>query len=273
MQSIIGTESVKDALHALMKTRSGRSLSIREFSRFSGYASDRAIGMVLTGQRDLSPAMQERIAKVAKLSSKEAEYLRLLARRERDIKRGLDVSDITDKLKRFTLKGRAKKVMAPQTESLIAWYAFSLIELLKCGPATLEQIQPLLRGQVPASEVQATLTALVELGFIGADANGFFRSLGDDEYIETAVDIPSATARAIHRAQLQRAMDVLEEQSVLEREFVAKTYMISQNRLAEFKVRAREILDDLAVEFVTEDSTGSVVVQTNLQAYQQSRPK
>jgi uncharacterized protein (TIGR02147 family) len=273
MQTIIGTSSVKDALQALMKTRSGRALSIREFSRFSGYASDRAIGMVLTGQRDLSPAMQERIAKVTKLSPKEAEYLRLLARRERDRKRGVETAEIDDRLKRFQLKGRARKVSAPQTEGLIAWYAFALIELLKSGPADLKSLLPQLRGQVPGKDVEATLKALVDLGFIGKNEDGTYRSLDEGEYLETPVDIPSATSRAIHRAQLQRAIEVLEEQSVLEREFLAKTYMISHKRLTEFKARAREVMDELAVEFVGENEADLVVVQTNLQLYQQSRPK
>lgn len=257
-----------------MMKRRGRALSIRQFSRKLGYASDRTIGMVVQGQRDLSPELIRRLVKYAQLSLRDKEFLSLLALRQRLHKAGKPTKEVEAQIQSFRGKETKSRPVRPlHLEKIAKWYAFPLVEILRQfqEPLHIEEISKRLRGAVPFGELKETLKSLNELGFIKQDAKGWFRNLAENEYITTPVDIPSATVRALHKEQLKRAMETLEEQSVTEREFIANTLTVSSSKIPLLKKRIREVMDELSDEFVATDSEDAVATQINIQLYQQSK--
>jgi uncharacterized protein (TIGR02147 family) len=137
---------------------------------------------------------------------------------------------------------------------------------------TAREIHPFLRTRISEAELQATLVGLLNGGFLKADGEGFYRLLEDEEYVQTSSDIPSEAIRAIHRAQLARALEALDTESVLDREFIAKTLVVSKTRLPTVKRLIREKLEELAGEIaLAEPGEDAVVSQLNVQFYLQSR--
>lgn len=263
--------SVPEVLRALIATK---PISIRQLSRKLGYASDRTVGMVVQGQRDMAPAMLRKLGEFAKFSAQENEFVRLLAERDRLRRRGEDGSAVDALLGEFRKKsGTSIKVQPQDLSELSAWFAFPVIEVLGMldGQADARAIRAQLRGEIALKDLKKTLAALVAAGFIKSERGVYSRILRKDEYVGSAPDIPSVTIRAIHRKQLERAMATLEEQSVGEREFISKTLIVPRARLPELKKKLREVLDEVGAQFIAPEAADGVVVQLNSQLYQQSR--
>lgn len=277
MENLQAYNSVAEVLRAAMNARAGRPLSIRQFSRKLGYASDRTLGMVIQGRREMGAEMLRRFADYAQLSVKDKEYLSLLALREKFANKGRPLQQVEEKLARFrTQPAASRRVSGGDLASLTAWYAFAVLEVLKFFPAAAEPaaIHKKLRGAVKLNDLKNVLRSLAELNFIKMTGEGCFRLLKDSEYVDTPVDIPSTTIRAIHRRQLERAIETLEEQNVSEREFNAKTFLVSAAKLPLFKKRVREMMEEIAEEFVASaGDADAVAIQFNTQVYQQSLKK
>ena len=271
MTAIHDCESVADIIRTVIARN--RSLSVRQLSRKLGYASDRTVGMVAQGQREMGPEMLRRFSEFAKLNSKERDYLTLLSERQRKRRLGKPVQDIETKLlSHKNVHAKTRTLSGSALAGFEHWYGFTVIEILGSHKKamTATQIRARLRGQVDAAELSTCLSALVELNLIKSVGADKFRALAEKEYAETNPDIPSKTVRNFHRAQLRRAVQTLEEQSVLDREFIAKTLTIAASRLPEFKTKMRAALEDLAGQFIVDQVTDPIVVQLNAQFYQQS---
>ncbi len=89
-------DSVPEIVKALIQSE--ESLSVRQLSRKLGYSSDRTVGTVLQGHREMGPDMQKRFADFAKLNASEREYLNLLIERQKRIRLGQSVDDVEQKL-------------------------------------------------------------------------------------------------------------------------------------------------------------------------------
>lgn len=249
----------RDFLKAALKNS-----SIRKLSRKLGYNSDRGVGMVLKGQRAMSAEMQARLSRLLKLTAKEQLHLQYVLRKERDPAQ--------------TPEAPPPRYENTQLESerlhpLVPDYALAVLEILRVHPAplTTARLHACLRQKISRRKLETTLNAMAEQDLIKREGSGLFRALKEDEYVTTSQDIPSRVIRAIHRAQLERAIETLEEQSVTEREFIAKTLLVSKDRLPEIKRRLREALDEIADEIVQVDAQpDSIVAQLNLQFYLQS---
>ncbi len=266
--------SVQEYLRAVLRER--KSLSIRSLSKKLGYASDRTVGMVVQGRREMGAEMQRRLADFVKLTPKQREYLNLLSEKQKKARLGVETKAVDRLLSEMKARaGKSRRVEPAELAGLTSWFAYSIIEILglEGRPMTAMEIRSRLRGSPTLAEVEHTLQTLSRLKFIGTAEDGFFRALAQNEFVETPPDIPSVTARAIHRAQLVRAGETLCEQSVDEREFIAKTLSISAERIPALKVRIREMMEELAGQFEAAQAEDAVVAQFNFQFYQQSTKK
>lgn len=240
-----------------------KNSSIRKLSRKLGYASDRGIGMVAKGQRPMSVEMQERLGKFLKLTSKEQLHLQKLVRVE---KSPLAVEPEPKKPTNTLVSNESLHPLIPA-------YSLVILEILRTSPTELsvQELSEVLLQKVSDQELQLSLNSLANAGLIKSEGRDFFRSLRPDEYVESSQDVPSKTIREIHRAQLKRAAETLDEQSVLDREFIAKTLTVPKSKLPQFKRLLREKIEELASEIGQESADAdSVVAQLNLQFYLQS---
>jgi len=239
--------------------------SIRKLSRRLGYTSDRGIGMVLKGQRNMSAEMQARLTRALRLTAKENLHLQSLVRAERHPSEAPAPTPA---------KNISTTVTTEQLHPLAPAYALTVLELFRTSAKvlSLKDIGAKLREKVPAAQLRATLVAMADAGLVKQERAGFFRALRENEYIGSSFDIPSRVIRSIHKAQLLRAMETLEEQSTAEREFIAKTLTVAAARLPEIKRLIREKLEELAEEIAEAGATeDALVAQLNVQFYLQSR--
>jgi uncharacterized protein (TIGR02147 family) len=258
----------------VIRSSSARPLSIRQLSRRLGYSSDRAIGMVLQGKRTMSQDMLVRISRWARLTRKESDFVGLLIRRDRILKtNGKDKELDLEIAKYRTSRYRERRVQGSDLEGLAPWFSYVLLELLKFPdqPMSVEALVSRLRGEIAESDVQKSLDDLIQIGIVKLDQNGFYQPVSDD-HLCTSVDIPSRKVRDHIRAQLQRAAHVLDEQSVLEREFCLKTFTMSMQHVAKMKKRIREVMQELEAEFLQlQPDANCRVMQLNIEFYQQSK--
>ncbi|MGZ6479840.1 MAG: TIGR02147 family protein [Bdellovibrionales bacterium] len=276
MKSVRDFDDIPQILKSILQSRKGRPLSIRELSRKLGYASDRTLGMVVQGERVMGNEMLRRISEFAKLTRKDKDYLALLALKQKQLRKGQPVDQIEKQILNTRGKpGISKPANALNLEALTSWYAFTVIELLRLipTPATAKAIHQALRGTVPFAELETTLQALAELRYIGRTEGGNYRPLAEDEYLTTPIDIPSMTARQLHRNQLTRAAETLNEQAVHERELITKTFIVPESQIGAFKLRIREVMEELAEQFVAPQAEDGIVIQLNQQLYQQTKPR
>jgi uncharacterized protein (TIGR02147 family) len=232
--------------------------------------------MVLQGRREMGAEMQKRFAEFAKLSPRQRELLSLLSEKQKKARLGQTTDKVEVQIAELKSKSaKTRRVQPADLAGLTSWFAYTIIEVLSLAgePLDAAAIQKRLRGNPPVAEIEKTLWALVQLQFIKPSPGGFFRALAAGEYIETPPDIPSVTVRAIHRAQLARAAETLEEQSVDERELIAKTLTVSAQRIPAVKAKIRALMEELADQFMNDSADDAVVAQFNFQFYQQSRKK
>lgn len=262
----LGLKSPAEFLNAARTHARQQPMSIRQLSGKLGYSSDRTVGMVLKGQRQMSPEMQARIVEILKLTPKEQLHLQKLIRCERE---GQPVVAAP-----LPAQTQVTQLSADRLHPLIPAYSLVVLEILRVEKRALStlELQSRLRDKVELAELEKCLENLKDAGLLKSDEAGFFRTLGENEYVTTSLDIPSSVIREIHRRQLTRAQDVLEEQSTADREFIAKTYTVPTARLPEIKRLIRQKIEEMAEETALgAENEPTSVVQLNLQFYLQSK--
>lgn len=257
----LALKSPEEFLKAAQSLRRQSPLSIRQLSQKLGYASDRGVGMTLKGQRAMSFEMQARLVKFLKLTSKEQLHLQGLMRKNEDT----------------PLKGapKCKTTLLPaeKLHPFVRPYALAILELLRVAdrPLRASVIQKKLKQKTDLKELTLQLETLEHSGLIKKDDQGAVRALGEDEYVCSSLETPSNVIRQIHRAQLMRASEVLEEQPLSDREFISKTLSIPKDRLPEIKRRIRECIEELSDEIEGGDNLDeSLCIQLNLQFFRQT---
>lgn len=234
----------------------------------------------------MSQGMALRIVDYLKLSHREASYLSLLiqkAAKERSENRNEKINNgrIAKKDLDHELAKLRKNVSDYHVVSekdllhLERWTHTPLLELIhNLGKnATSDVLASCLEGHVSVGEVEKSLLALKRMGLVEKSPAGFWVSVMKRRYFRTPIDVPSTTVRNAHRQIMKRAGEALEEQSVLDREFLTKALTIRADRIAEAKRRIREVIEELTEEFIETkvDSEGSEVYQLSLQFFRQAR--
>ncbi len=242
--------------------------SIRKLAKNLGFASDRTIGMVLKGQRAMSQDVEARISKFLKLNVKEQLHFHTLALRARGL-----TTETSAKANRHH-KASNKKIATEDLHPLVPWFSLAIVDLLwlKGKPLNSKEIRSQLRGDVALADVESALENLVSGGFLAKESGLHYRTLRDEEYVQTSSDIPSKTIRGIHQNQLERAAQALDSESVLDREITSKTLVVSKSKVESIKRLLREKLEEIAEEVaLNEPQEDAAVAQLNLQFYLQTK--
>lgn len=276
IESIYQCENISDFWSWVLISKTKKPMSIKSLSRKLKYSSDRTIGMVIQGKRKISFEIVERLSHYFNFTDKEKLYLLTLARKSRN----------SDNLNEVALQDNILRKLRPKNTPLIKinsddlkymtrWFYFPLIELIKLADhkATPPHLTHYLEGALSLNEVSAALETLEKMRVISKDENGVYHCL-EKFYFNTSIDIPSLYIQVAHIDFLKRAIFAIKEQSVLDREFIAKTLTIDKAKLNLFKKRIREFLEELSDELVDETpSSSSAVYQLNLQFFKQGEIK
>lgn len=277
-KSIFEYKNLNDFLEGFRHLKpSQRKLSFTELSKKLNYSSDRTVGMVYKGLRPLSTEMQRRIAKHLNLSPKEIIYLETLSQIDRLKKKGTDTKDLEKKL--FELRPKKSNYIvltSDELELLTKWYYFPIKNILSLHKDGIEaqKISKLLEGKISAQEIESAMSVLVKLGFATQIEAKYFPVVKQEKYLTTKFDVPSKSLQTAHREMLARAADALSEQSVLDREYISKTLVVSADKIELYKKRIREFCEELSEDLIAKsDDTNKLVYQLSLQFFRQANIK
>lgn len=276
--SIYESESVKEILENLLSYNRKSPMSIRQFSKKIGYSSDRTLGMIYSGVRPLNDNVLEKLSEMFQISGKPLKYIELISEKEK-----AELSKDSDRLKKCTEQletfksslDRYVKLTAKELRLMMEWYSFPILHFVEINGekgVAASQIFKHFDGKVEKEEILKTLNLYKNLGRLEIHSSDLWRASVKDKFYHSTFDIPSESIRQTHKNQLQRAAEVLDQQSVHDREFLTTTLDLSEDKIKVVKQRLREFLTGLSDEVCPEGSSSSnSVYQLNLQFYRQAK--
>jgi hypothetical protein len=297
-QTLFQAATTGEALNVLLSSGRKKPLSIRELSRRLGYQSDRALGMAHKGARPMSQEMLENLASHFHLSEKQNKFLHLVNERTklavtggaRSTGKRLDRARISqggstkatridaELLKLRTSTDIYDVLTSNELEKLEAWYAIPILAMItRAGQASEAALLSAFEGRISEKELKQAVEAHVKLGrierMVGPAGEALLQDAKPARFITTRPDIPSRSVRRIHENQLERAKATLEEQSVLDREFMTFSIAIDPALLPELKKKIREAVLDLTVQTTAPPTSPTTeIYQLACQFYRQTRP-
>ncbi|MES2855705.1 MAG: hypothetical protein V4692_07575, partial [Bdellovibrionota bacterium] len=193
-EKLVGSEKIQNALGILLSHGRKRPLSIREVSRRLNYSSDRAIGMVLTGERPMSEEMLKRFSGYFSLTEKQSRVLKLLTEKHKALAKGdsSELKKVEAELMRIRTPFDYDTIQQEQLRYFEEWFSLPLLRLVsRNGRMSLLQIVSRFEGKVSKADLENALSMHVDAGKlvrVGADS---FEAAKPRKYFKTPTDIPS----------------------------------------------------------------------------------
>ena len=221
----------------------------------------------------MSKNVIESIGRYYKLTEKQKTFVALIndlaaAQKKSDHAR---IEELNLKLAKYTKeKDQYITLSREDLEHMEGWYCFPLLRLIglcKNG-ISLREIIDAFAGKVPEKEIVKSLSAYEKINKIVLRDGRYF-SCQPKFYYKTSYDLPSQTGRNAHKELLKRAIIALDEQSLLDREFISITLPVDPDKLPLFKKRIREALVSLSDEFIGESKEKRSIYQMSLQFFRQ----
>ena len=249
-----------------------RGYSFRQFSARAGFSSPNILKLVMSGERNLSPASTEKFLKGLGLTGHKAEYFRVLVRMNQttSVEEKACCYDI---LKRLTPTTKRKQLDTEAVEYLSHWLFPVLRETVMLPDFSDDPywISRRLVGRATVKEIRHALNFLRKGGFIQKGDDG--RWTVRDTMVLSTDEIRSMAVQRFHRNILEQASGNLENLPVEMREFGALTFLLPESAFTELKTRLKDFrasLHQWAVE-AAERSGDNDVIQINIQMYPQTR--
>jgi uncharacterized protein (TIGR02147 family) len=218
----------------------GRGFSYRSFARKAKVAPA-YLKHIIDGKRNLSPAMSLKFGLGMGLNQNELEYFENLVRFNQ-------AQTIEEKSLYFeNLRRKRAKTLVPlgmtEAASLLShWYVVAIKELVvNLNSIDSELIQKALRKRIPKDLIEKSVENLQRLGWLHLDDG---RWISKASQIQFPDEIKSFVIRSFHSQMLQLAQESLED-ALDQREFGAAVFTIPQNRIAELKVKVKELQREL----------------------------
>ena len=269
---IFQCERLQQLWPLMLRKDSNRKLSIKMLSSKLNYASDRSLGMVIKGQRTPSQDMIDRISRYLKLNELEHLYLINLVKKQKLANQNRPTTDVDQTLEKIK-PSSAEYIQLSQSDLAVMtnWYYFPLLEVVDylAEDASLENICTGFEGDVDPKDIKSALKTFEKLGMLHQNKNGIYLR-PNRKFLTTTFDVPSSAIQQTHKNILCRAEQALEQQSILDREFISKTVTIDKANLSVIKNTLRQIMES-AHKNIKETEDPTDVYQLNLQFYRQAR--
>lgn len=207
--------------------------------------------MVQSGSRPASADMLLRLSQHLHLSDREHRYVSLLNQYSRKPSRELQsqLQALRSQL------GRSRRLTEGEMTLLESWFFFAIKQALQARESlTFTQLEGILENKVSRQQIERSAQLLAAMGLCQISKEAIRRLPKGQEDLRTSFDVPSTSIRKFHRNVLARASESLDEQGVLDREFLAATARISKSQIPEFKTRLREFLDQFLADCGTEEA-------------------
>ncbi len=223
-----------------------------DFAKAIGFSSESGINMILSGKRELRPPYLDRCIANLRLNVSERIYFEALIRASAmspSQRRGL-LRDVE------ILAGRWEPPAAADGIRLLDFCIVQQILCLAGKPLSLGEILMRFRYTVTPEELAAVLNWMIKQGYVSREGDEF-RMV---QSVMTSKDeLSNAALRKVHTDALKLAANALETDPIESREFQTYFFTMDRQRLAELKVKIKQMVIALITEFETELDADTVM--------------
>lgn len=257
-----------DQLNEELQKRVGRNsqYSLRSFARDLD-VSPSWLSEVLSQKKGMSTKKAEEIARALQLSRKDSTYfiLSVQAKHSRSI---LDREFAKKKIQGLAKNWSSQKMTFEEFHPISDWHYNAILELIEIEGC--EHTDAVIGRRLGIGTRKAALAVekLISLNLIERREGRLFAL--SSEY-ETPNDIPHDAIKRHHHQMLQKASKALDEQSVLQREFLNMTLSFDAARLKEAQKEIRKFQRLFADKFYSQQDKKDSVYQFAFQFFRLDR--
>lgn len=227
------------------------TFSLRNFSKRIGLRAPSLLSMVLSGERQPSPALLQKICLELRLSKKDTNYALALVAFHR-AKTPSQKAYLAEQLVALKPKRMSLLLELHQLRLFSNWCYAALLLLPELEDFNPEPtwISKRLGGHLAPSEVKKELMMLAEIGIISLNTDGSYRRI--NAHTESPGNVSIEIVRQWHKQMLSHAKDAIDQQTIEERFIVGTSLTFHPDKMIE----AQEYLDDVRKEFRNRFSEG-----------------
>jgi uncharacterized protein (TIGR02147 family) len=254
----------------LYKAKKARGYSFRAFSRAAGLGAPNYLQLVISGQRNLTPAMAKRFAAASGLAGEAAEYFTHLVEfnQARSAQRR---NAAYERLTGFVRYRRGHRLEVAQDAYHSTWYLPAIRELV-VSPDFQEDPEWIAAQLWPAikpAEAKHALEQLIALGLLQRDPHGRLRQ--ENAVVSTGAQARSVQVGRYHAEMMARAGAAIDLVPAASRDLSALTFCLPEDGITKLKQRIAEFRREL-IEFAESQTERGQVVQLNFQLFPLSKP-
>jgi uncharacterized protein (TIGR02147 family) len=234
--------------------------SLRSFARDLHLAPG-TLSLLLNGKRPLTLEKALEVADHLRLEGEERAKFLEKVEKEQIERRTASIAG----LKRIQEKYNFQRIQGDQLKLIKNWYHLGILNIVKLpnfknDPQWMAKILG-----VSESKIRTGLSRLKRLGLLEEKEGNLTRS---DRPLETPTDIPSRYIRTFHKSVIERSLESLEKDDVMERDMSSIMFCGDSKKMEEAKRRIRLFRKELAA--FLEEGEGDRVYSLNIQLFPQT---
>ena len=241
-----------------------KSKTLNELALEMGYNSPATISMIATGERLPSKQFLQKLFIHWKVPSLERQRIALQIELEKLKLKGKTNLDLLDKYSKIT---PYHKINLNQHKIISDWYILVLKVLISTEQfnENPQWIYKKLRKKVSLSQINKAIELLIENKIIYRD-EATQKLKVNYKKTETTHDVPSEAIRSHHRGMMNTAIEAIEEQDLLQRQYNAVTLQFDKSKIAEAKETVLQFVKEFNEKFQNEKSND--LYQLNVQLFE-----
>lgn len=242
----------------------GISSSMSSLARRSQNISKAYLSLVMSGRRNLSAEKAANIGKALGLKQKELSYFENLVKFNQS-KTLNEKTMLLEQIIALRPKQKKQTLNMQNYRVLENWHCLVIRELvrLKDFKEDSKWITQKLKKRLSEAEAKLAIKTLIESGLLTRDEAG--RLTRSDISLQTSDELRSIAIQQYHASCFQLAQNVLQQDSVDQREFASVNKLLTKSQFAIVKEKIKRFRDELLEIFDEEQKEERAVCQINIQ--------
>lgn len=246
----------------LLKKKDDEYFSVRKWSRILGFKSHSQLHQIVAGKKKLPKKYIPGICKSMKLSKREGEFFLTLA--EVQSAKSIDEKDFyVNKLREFKKFSPFEFTEVDEFRLIsdpVHYFILELITQKKRG-VSVEEIKGGLLFDFSSFEIRKAIQNLVQLRIVEKTDAGYQRT---KLHFYNTSKVPSEAIKNYHKNIAKLIPEVLDKQSLKEREFSGSTFNINTKDLESAKEDLRAFRQEFIQKYAASPEEAKRVYQLNL---------
>ncbi|HKU44726.1 MAG TPA: TIGR02147 family protein [Polyangiales bacterium] len=262
--NVFGYLDYRQFLADFYAARKHQGFSYRVFSRLAGLGAPNYLQLVITGKRNLTPAMAVRFADACGLRADAAAYFQRLV----EFNQTTNASEREEcyaKLTAFARYRNAQKLELAHAEYHANWYIPAIRELC-ASPVFVDDpdwIASVLVPHIKPQEARRALEVLLELGLLERTPNGLRQGAA---VVSTGPQTRGMHIKRYHAEMMRRATAAMELIPAAQRDVSSLTLCLSADGIEQLKSRIQAFRREL-IELAENETRREQAVQVNFQLF------